>query len=119
MAEKIRISSTKVKKEQLDRVIVRDFSTFGIQEVEDTLPTVEQFFLDYETLFEEIPINGEINSHEYLVKTSGELVDFEKDTEDIQPLLDEITQLREELLNANEQILELQNNSINSGENQI
>jgi len=35
-----------------------------------------------------------------------ELVDFEKDTEDIQPLLDEIAQLRGQLLEYQEQLIE-------------
>ena len=108
MAEKLKISKTKVKTEQLDKVVDRSFKTFNQPvPVEDEL-TIEQFFTDYETLFNEIPIEGPTNSHEYLVKTSGELIAFEKDTEDIQPLIDEINQLREELLNANQQILELQ-----------
>jgi len=35
-----------------------------------------------------------------------ELVDFEKDTEDIKPLLDEIAQLRGQLLEYQEQLIE-------------
>jgi len=115
MAEKITISKTKVKTDQLDKVIDRSFQTFNQPPAVEEGPTVTQFFIDYEELFNEIPIEGQTNSHEYLVKTSGELVNFEKDTEDIQPLLDEITQLREELLNANEQILELQTSLASAG----
>jgi hypothetical protein len=37
------------------------------------------------------------------------LTDFEKNTQDIQPLLDEIAILREQLLSANEEIFELTN----------
>ena len=115
MAEKINISKTKVKVDELDRVIDRSFKSFGQPVAVDQDPTVEQFFLDYETLYNEIPIEGETNSHEYLVQKSGELINFEKDTADIQPLIDEITQLREELLNANEQILDLQTSLASGG----
>lgn len=115
MAEKISISKTKVKVDELDRVIDRTFKSFGQPVDVEQGPTIEQFFLDYETLYNEIPIQGETNSHEYLVQKSGELINFEKDTADIQPLIDEITQLREELLNANEQILDLQTSLASGG----
>ena len=70
--------------------------------------TVEEFFDLYNQLFFEIPATGEVNSHEYLVRRSSELVNFEANTEEIQPLLDEIAQLREQLLQANQQILDLE-----------
>jgi len=41
-----------------------------------------------------------------------ELVNFEKDTEDIQPLLDEITQLRTQILDYQQQIIELSTPSV-------
>lgn len=107
MANGLKITKTQLNKEDLDKVIDRSFSTFGQIEVEDEGVTVEEFFTYYEELFNEIPLNGTSNSHEYLVKTSGALLEFEKDTEDIQPLLDEIAQLRQQLLEANQEIIEL------------
>jgi phosphate uptake regulator len=108
MANELKISKTQLDKKDLDKVIDRSFKTFGQPEpVEDTF-TVQDFFVEYENLFNEIPLNGEDNSHEYLVKTSGALLEFDKDTEDIQPLLDEISQLRQQLLEANQEIIELQ-----------
>jgi hypothetical protein len=75
--------------------------------LEDTI-TVEQFFNFYSTLFYDIPVSGDINSHTYLVKTSGEYIGFSESSEDIQVLLDEITSLQQELLVANQTILNLQ-----------
>ena len=108
MANEVRIQKTVYKKDQLDKVVDRSFSTFAQPEAveEDTL-TVEEFFTAYEDLYYEIPPEGERNSHNYLIQRSSELVDFEKDTTDIQPLLDEIAQLREQNLNLNQQIIDL------------
>src|SRR5210317_1600402 len=107
MANELRIKKTQLNKEDLDKVIDRSFSTFGQPVPAEDGVTVEEFFIYYEELFNEIPLNGPTNSHEYLVKTSGGLLEFEKDTEDIQPLLDEIAQLRQQLLEANQEIIDL------------
>ena len=40
------------------------------------------------------------SSHEFLVKTSGEYINFEDNDELVQALQDEIAQLREDLLEA-------------------
>ena len=67
--------------------------------------SVEQFFDLYQTLFYEIPAEGSINSHTYLIKQSTEYIGFtEEKEEDIQVLLDEITLLREELLDTQRQL---------------
>ena len=72
--------------------------------VEETV-SVEQFFDLYQTLFYEIPAEGSINSHTYLIKQSTEYIGFtEEKEEDIQVLLDEITLLREELLDSQKQL---------------
>ena len=61
--------------------------------------TVEEFFNLYQTLFYQIPAEGSVNSHTYLIERSKEYIGFtEENDENIQILLDEITQLREELL---------------------
>ncbi len=75
--------------------------------IEDTI-TVEQFFNFYSTLFYDIPVSGDINSHAYIVKTSGEYIGFGGNNEEIQVLLDEITSLQQENLVLNQRILEMQ-----------
>lgn len=107
MARDIQIRNKVYSKDELDKVIDREFSFFVEEEVLDDELTVDEFFVAYEDLYFEIPIKGESNSHEYLVGRSNELANYEKDTQDIQPLLDEIASLREQLLTANETILEL------------
>lgn len=112
MANQIKIQKTQLTKSDFDKVVDRSFNTFGQPDLVEDAPTVEDFFVLYEELFNEIPLNGEQNSHEYLIKTSGALLEFDKDTEDIQPLLDEIGQLRQQLLEANQEIIELQTENI-------
>ena len=41
-----------------------------------------------------------LNSHEYLIKTSGDYINFDQDSDEIEALRKEITQLRRDLLQA-------------------
>ena len=105
---KVDLRKTVYNKDQFSRAVGgREFTTFGIQALEDIF-TVEDFFNEYENLFLSIPINGATNSHEYLVRKSGELVGFQRTTEDIQPLLDEIASLRDQLLVLQQENIDLQ-----------
>lgn len=76
--------------------------------------TIGDFFALYEKFFYEIPKLGSSNSHEFLYKTSKEYVGFELTDEQIQALLDEISSLREENLNLNEEIINLVSNNNSS-----
>ena len=78
----------------------RELVTIQQEEIAPTV-TVEQFFELYETLFFDIPVDGELNSHKYLVERSTQylgsgLVDAEK-----QALIEEINSLRSQLLEIN------------------
>lgn len=76
--------------------------------IEETI-TVDEFFELYNTLFYEIPPNGDNNSHEFLIKRSSDYIGYTEETEqDIQVLLDEITSLREQLLNTEKELREVQ-----------
>lgn len=70
-------------------------------------PTIDEFFSLYEELFYDIPKEGEINSHEYLIKQSTDYIGSAVITEDIQALLDEITALRQENLELQQNIVDL------------
>lgn len=67
------------------------------------LATIEDFFVLYNKLFFEIPKQGQSNSHEYLVRESSDYIGFEQVNEEIQALLEEIAQLRQENLELREQ----------------
>ena len=106
MAKNISIKKTVYKKDTVGKVVDRSFKTFTQPLTVEQERTIEQFFSDYDSLFLEIPAEGDIQSHQYLITKSSELVDFEKDTTDIQPLLDEISQLRAQVLEYQEQLIE-------------
>lgn len=108
MDRNIPVEKTVFEKGNFEKVIDTSFKTFVRPATSTETTSVEEFFRIYDEIFFEIPAEGEINSHEYLIRRSSEIVDVSPDSQDIQPLLDEIAQLRERLLLANEQILELQ-----------
>jgi len=73
-----------------------------VQELTDSLITVDLFFTYYDELFFNIPVSGSINSHTYLVERSqqyigGSVIDAEK-----QALIEEINSLRQQLLDLNQ-----------------
>ena len=80
-----------------------EFSQFGTTTISEDLtaqPSVQEFFNLYNNLFYEINPLGTTNSHEYLVKTSSEYINFDVVNEEIEALRAEITTLREQLLEA-------------------
>ena len=93
------LENTKYKKEQVLKTKDRNFTTFQAPEpeLEPSMP-VQDFFELYEQMYFLIPPEGDSNSHRYLVNSSSALLNMEDTTLNIQPLLDEIARLREELL---------------------
>jgi hypothetical protein len=69
--------------------------------------TVETFFQAYENLFFEIPLTGETNSHEYLVTRSSEYLGGSVLTDNEKALIQEINSLRQQLLEANTNLVEI------------
>jgi len=110
MAEKIRLQKTVQQKDQFSKVVSKEFTTFVRSTDQEVGDTVQELFRLYDKLYLEIPLTGP-QSHTYLVEESSKLVQVTEDNEDIQPLLDEINELRERLLIANQQIIELQTQS--------
>lgn len=62
------------------------------------LATVEDFFTLYDKFFFEIPKEGDINSHRFLFTESGDYINAELISEEVQALLQEIVELRQENL---------------------
>ena len=71
--------------------------------------SIEGFFDLYNALFFQIPAMGEVNSHEYLVKTSGEYLGGGVLTDNEKAYIDEINSLRQQLLEANTNFLNINN----------
>lgn len=108
MDSNIEIVKTVFSTDKFNKVVDTSFKTFTQPVPEEDPDTPEELFRLYEKLYYSIDITGDTNSHEYLIKKSSELVNFDKVTEDIQPLLDEIAQLREQNLALNKQIIDLE-----------
>ena len=101
MAERLDLIKDVFNKAEYIKTIDTSFNELGTSTIvqdEQIQPTVEEFFGLYNSLFYDIPALGETNSHEYLVKTSGEYINFEENNEEIQALQAEIAQLRSDLL---------------------
>ena len=107
MAENINLNKEVFNKRDYTKTINTTFTQLDVKTVQEQIdeqPTVQEFFNLYNELFYEINELGETNSHEYLIKTSSEYIDFEKNNELVEALQREIAQLREELLETQQQL---------------
>jgi hypothetical protein len=99
--EKITLQRQVFSKRQIDNVINTDFTQL-VQPTSNVTSSlnisVSEFFDQYKLLFFDIPKFGDTNSHEYLIKTSGEYIGGQQNNDIIQALIDEVTQLRQENL---------------------
>ena len=89
-------------KNQYGRVIDTQFSQLLNQQTEEETPsfTLEDFFELYDQLFYQIPKEGEVDSHRFILQREAEYLGVIIDQEDIQALLDEITSLRQQVLDT-------------------
>jgi hypothetical protein len=95
------------------RVIDTSFTELYTPATASASPTaqasVEVFFDLYNQLFFQIPATGELNSHEYLVKRSGEYLGGGVLTDNEKAYIEEINSLRQQLLEANTNYLNFNN----------
>jgi len=83
-----------------NKIIDTEFKTFvkSIVELNSTI-SIDKFFENYDELFYQIPKEGSTNSHLYILNKTLEYLDLKlENDESIQALLDEITNLRKQLL---------------------
>ena len=110
-SELIDLNKQVFEKRQYDKTINTQFTQLvqpSLQITGSVLPTVNEFFDYYNQLFFDIPKFGETNSHEYLIKTSTEYIGASSVVNDeLQALIDEITGLRQENLDLQQQLLGL------------
>ena len=107
MARDVRLNKEVFDKRTYQKTIDTTFKELGvktIQEQIDEQPTVQEFFDMYTELFYQINERGPDNSHEYLVKTSGEYISFEDKDELVEALQKEIATLRKELLQTQQDL---------------
>jgi len=106
MAENIDLNKEVFNKRDYGKTINTSFTQLGVKSVQEQIdeqPSVQEFFNLYNDLFYQINEVGPTNSHEYLVKTSGDYIAFDENNEIIEALQREIANLRTELLEAQQQ----------------
>jgi hypothetical protein len=117
MAQQVKLIKQVYDKNQYQKVIDTSFTQLvqPTQTTGSTLPTVDQFFEYYNQLFFDIPKFGEVNSHEYLIKTSQEYIGItnEVSNNELQALIEEITELRQENLDLQQQLISSITGSVN------
>ena len=117
MNQQIKLTKQVYDKNQYQKVIDTSFTQLVQPQINITtvLPTIDQFFDYYNQLFFDIPKFGVTNSHEYLIKTSQEYIGASNVVNDeINALIEEITQLRQENLELNQQLVSSQINTISA-----
>ena len=111
MDNNIELTKEAFTKTSYEKIINSEFTSFGVTKYEDDIKktmSVEEFFIQYNQLFYDIPSKGEYDSHEYLAMKSGEYSEFDKNSEIIEALQKEISNLRTENLSKDLRILELE-----------
>ncbi len=108
--EIISLTNTLYNKSQYQKVIDTSFTQLGLVSPTSSFvaPTISiaEFFQNYQELFFSIPKFGESESHEYLIKTSTDYIGTSAITDTtVQALIDEITQLRQENLDLQQQLI--------------
>ena len=106
------LTKTVYEKTQYQKVIDTSFTQLvqppALSPTASFLPSIDEFFSYYEELFFDIPKFGETNSHEYLVKTSEDYIGSSNILNDeIQALIDEVTELRQENLDLQQRLIQL------------
>ena len=109
--EIINLTKQEFQRNQYAQVIDTSFTqlvpSVPVQGVIQTI-SVQEFFGYYNALFFQIPQFGDTNSHQYIINTSTNYIGEIGDDSTIQALIDEITQLREENLELQEQLFSSQ-----------
>lgn len=111
MSENVDINLTTYNRAQFTKAVNTSFTEFGVTgEPEESIVSqvdVNTFFEAYDILFLEIPKQGETQSHQYLANRSGEYAGGEDINAEIEALTAEVTDLREENIALQQQIVQL------------
>jgi len=109
--QKVQISRQVFDKNKFNETIDTTFSqlvpTVDPSFFDINLATIGDFFTLYNKFFYLIPKEGDVNSHLYLVETSGAYINYTPNEEEIQALLEEIAELRIENLEVRQEIADV------------
>lgn len=111
MGENVNIKKTIYNSNSFKEVVNTSFTKLIPQnptiDTGSNLPSIQDFFKTYESLFFEIPLTGSINSHEYLAERSLNELGISLDS-----LYNELEGLRQENIQLKNQIITLSNFNI-------
>mgnify|MGYP003632440009 FL=1 len=119
---KITLKAQRFNKEKFNETVNKEFTQ--LTNIPDPsyfdrdLANIDDFWYLYDKFFYIIPKLGEVESHQYLAKTSGEYSDFATINDEIKALLDEIAELRRENLDLIQDATNLED-AITIGDNTI
>ena len=120
--ETVSLKREAFNRKQFDDTVNTEFTELGQSNIEKdlsffdpSLATVNDFFTIYQSLFYQIPKEGEINSHIFLINESTNYTQYEAQREEIDALQEEIDALRAQ----NVQLVEDLTNTINALTNSI
>lgn len=113
MAERVELKQKTVNAIEFGKVVDTSFNYFTQPEPTADTDTIEELFRLYDKLYVQIPTTGP-NSHQYLVEQSTKIYPVESSI-DIEPLQNEIADLRARLLEANTQIQDLSTQLVSNG----
>jgi hypothetical protein len=105
----ILVQKTVFNKDTYDRVVDTQFSQLINPNDLNESPifTIDDFFELYEQLFFQIPKEGDSNSHQYVLQREADYLGISISQDDVQALLNEITSLRQQVLDAQQTINDL------------
>jgi len=103
----IPVQKTVFDKDTFSKVVNTQFNQLIGDEGEELSFSVDDFFELYDQLFYQIPTEGETNSHRFILQREADYLGVSISQEDVQALLDEITALRQQVLDAQTTINEL------------
>ncbi len=107
MAKNVNLNKDVFNKNTYPTVIDTKFKSLGTKTIADQVAEVstpQEFFNMYNELFFSINQFGATNSHEFLIKTSSEYINFDSENEVIKLLQAEIAGLRQDLLESQQSL---------------
>jgi hypothetical protein len=98
----IPIEKTVYDKNTFSKVVDTQFNQLLTNAGEGETPsfTIDDFFQLYEDLFYQIPKEGDTNSHRFILEKEADYLGVIINQDDIQALLDEITALRQQVIDT-------------------
>lgn len=108
MAETVRVIKEVFNKVEFEKTVDISFSTDTTEATTQTtdIPSITEFFNNYNTLFYNIPKEG-VDSHTTLIQRSQEYIGTQQTNDEIDALIQEINGLRQTVLEQQELIFNL------------